>query len=133
MTPLYHGSSIQNLKTLEPRKRHTPQGKIDYAAIYASPLPGFAATHSFSWSTSEGVDLGMYDDCWIMTVPTSMRERLLVPISIYTCDSEGFTHTKEESTGYTWHTTQPVHIIEEKKYENVEVALKELGVELRYV
>lgn len=133
MDYLYHGSTTQNLKTLEPRKRYTPQGKIDYSAIYATPLPGYAATHSFPWSSDEGVDLEVIENKISFSIPKILAERLQVPISIYKISNENFEHTQEEVTGYTWHTTQPVEIIEEKQYESVEIALKELGVDYRYV
>ena len=133
MDYLYHGSTTQNIKTLEPRKRYTPQGRIGYAAIYATPLPGYAATHSFPWSSDEGVILDIGDVKIFFSIPEKLRERLQLPISIYKVSSENFQHTKEELTGYTWHTINPVEVLEEKKYESVEIALKELGVDFRYV
>lgn len=133
MDYLYHGSTTQNLKTLEPRKRYTPQGKIDYSAIYATTLPGYAATHSFPWSSDEGVGLDVDEEKISLSIPKILAERLQTPISIYKISNENFEHTQEELTGYTWHTTQPVEILEEKQYESVEIALKELGVDFRYV
>jgi hypothetical protein len=133
MKYLYHGSTTQNLKTLKPRKRYTPQGRIDYAAIYATPLPGFAATHSFPWSSDEGVGLDVGDKKIFFSIPEKLRERLQVPISIYKISDENFQHTKEELTGYTWHTTQTIQVLDEKQYESVEAALRELGVDFKYV
>lgn len=133
MDYLYHGSTTQNIKILEPRKRYTPQGKIDYSAIYATPLPGYAATHSFPWSSDEGVVLDVDEGKISFSVPKILAERLQAPVSIYKISNENFEHTQEELTGYTWHTTQPVEILEEKQYESVEVALKELGVDFRYM
>ncbi len=132
-TYLYHGSTTQHIKTLEPRERYTPQGKIDYSAIYATPLPAYAAAHSFAWSTDEGVDLQVRDNQVFLTVPQSFKERIQVPVSIYKISANGFTHTAEETTGYTWHTTSPVEILEEVQYPSVEVALKELGVVVGFV
>ena len=133
MKYLYHGSIIQNIKILEPRKRYTPQGKIDYPAIYATPLPAYAAAHSFPWSTDEGFGLDVDEHGVGLSIPKNLRERLQVPISIYKLSSEGFEHTKEELTGQTWHKTNPVEVIEEVKYPSVEVALKELGAKFHYV
>ena len=62
MEYLYHGSTTQNIKRLEPRIRYTPAGKIDYSAIYASPLAAYAAAHSFPWSSNEGVDLDVLNN-----------------------------------------------------------------------
>jgi hypothetical protein len=132
MQYLYHGSTTQNLKRLEPRKRYSPAGKIDYSAIYATPLPAYAAAHSFPWSSDEGVGLDVTEKGVELSVPKKMKDRLQVPISIYKLASDGFRYTKEEETGYTWHTIVPVDIIEEKKYPTVETALHELGARLDY-
>ncbi|MBU3668365.1 MAG: hypothetical protein FGM57_00170 [Candidatus Taylorbacteria bacterium] len=132
MKYLYHGSTTQNIKTLEPRKRYTPQGKIDYSAIYAKPLPAYAAAHSFPWSTDEGVGLDVEEHGVDLSIPNSLKERLQVPVSIYKLAPDSFEHTEEELTGYTWHTTKPIEILEEVKYPSVEVALKELGAKLTY-
>lgn len=133
MKYLYHGSITQNIKILEPRKRYTPQGKIDYSAIYATSLPAYAAAHSFPWSTDEGVRLDVCENSVDLSIPKSLKDRLQVPISIYKLSSEGFEHTKEELTGYTWHTIHPVEVIEEIRYPSVEIALKELGVKFQYI
>ena len=133
MKYLYHASTTQNIKTLEPRKRYTPQGKINYSAIYATPLPAYAVSHSFPWSTGEGVILNVNNSIVYLSIPKSFKERLQVPISIYKLSSEGFKHTEEEVTGHTWHTVNPVQVIEEVKYPSVEIALKELGVILQYI
>jgi hypothetical protein len=133
MKYLYHGSTTQNIKILEPRKRYTPQGKIDYFAIYATPLPAYAAAHSFPWSTDEGVGLDVDQSGVNLSIPISLKERLQIPVSIYKVSSDNFRHTKEELTGYTWHTINPVEVIEEIKYPSVEIALRELGAKFQYI
>ncbi|HEY1041401.1 MAG TPA: hypothetical protein VGE63_01610 [Candidatus Paceibacterota bacterium] len=132
MSNLYHGSVVRNLKTLEPRKRYTPSQTIEYAAIYATPLPGFAAAHSFAWSSDEGVELDVENGKVTMLIPETLKERLSIPISIYTLPPDTFELTKEEGTGATWHSTQPVNILQEKKYSSVLEALTENGVELTF-
>lgn len=133
MNHLYHGSTAQNIKILEPRKRYTPAGKIDYAAIYATPLPAYAAAHSFPWSSDEGIGLNIVRDQVIMDVPMALAGRLNVPISIYKVSSDNFEHTKEEETGFTWHTTTSTPVIEEQKFANVVEAMEKLGGELNYI
>ncbi|HEY1037122.1 MAG TPA: hypothetical protein VGE62_00905 [Candidatus Paceibacterota bacterium] len=133
MEYLYHGSTIQGLKTLEPRKRHTPSSAMDYEAIYATPLPAYAAAHSFSWSTDEGVDLNVFSGKDVsLVVPANFKERLQVPISIYKLPADGFEHTADETTGHAWHTKKPTAVLEEVVYPSVEAALAELGVTLTY-
>lgn len=130
---LYHGSNIQDLKILEPRKRYTPAGKIEYSAIYATPLLPYAMAHSFPWSSDDGVGLDIIKDNISISIPKSLRERLTVPISIYKISSENFELTKEEETGYTWHSTKPAEVLEEIKYASVEEALKDVGAEIEYI
>ncbi len=130
---LYHGSAVQNLKVLEPRKRYTPAGKIEYSAIYATPLLPYAIAHSFPWSSDEGVGLDIVKDNISISIPKAIKDRLKVPISVYKISSENFELTKEEETGYTWHSTKPVQVLEEIKYESVEEALKEVGAVVEYV
>lgn len=118
---------------LRPHKRYTPSDAITYEAIYATPLPAFAAAHSFPWSTKEGVHLEVSNGQVIFILPKEFKERLQVPISIYKIPINTFLQTQEEKTGYTWHTTSAVEIIEETKYSNVEEALILLGAELTYI
>jgi hypothetical protein len=95
---LYHGSTVQGLKTLEPKKRFTPAGAIDYSAIYASRSPAFAICHSFPWSSDEGIDI----------------------------------ETKDEGI-QPWHTTVPVTVIEEIRYESVIDALERNAGSVKYI
>ena len=130
MEYLYHGSIIQNLKILKPRKRYTPAGKIDFAAIYATKLPAYAACHSFPWSSKEGIDLNIIGNKISLEIPSKFKDRLKTPISIYKISSKDFEHTKEESTGLTWHSKKQTPIIEEVKYASVKEALEILGAKL---
>lgn len=133
MPHLYHGSTIQNLTTLIPHNRYSPAGAISYGAIYATPSTAFAATQAFPWSSDEGIDVEINENKMTLLIPLSMKDRLLVPISIYKVSVDTFIHTKEEYTGYTWHTTVPIEVIEEVKYESVLDAFEKLGVEVKYV
>jgi ABC-type dipeptide/oligopeptide/nickel transport system ATPase component len=130
---LYHGSTTSGIKVLEPSHRYSPAGKIEYNAIYATPMKAYAAAHSFPWSSDEGVNLDVVEGKVIFAVPQNFRERLQVPISIYKVSLENFVHTKEEETGRTWHTTQATPVLEEEKYKSVAIALQKLGVELSYI
>jgi hypothetical protein len=132
MNYFYHGSTIQNLKVLEPRHRYVPVDEITYEAIYATIVPAFAAAHSFPWSSGEGFILNTTDRKIKMTVPVKFRDRLSVPVSIYKISVEGFEKTLEESTGLTWHTKNPVVVIEEVKYPSAENAIQTLGGEIFY-
>jgi hypothetical protein len=130
---LYHGSVIQDIKLVEPKKRFTPAGAIDYSAIYASPSPAFAICHSFPWSSDEGIDIETKDDRIRLLIPSQLRGRLNTPVSLYKIPAAGFEHTREEETGYTWHTTMTVPVLEEVCYASVLEALQKNGGEVSYI
>lgn len=132
MEYLYHGSVAQGLKRLEPRKRFTPAGKIEYAAIYATPNPLVAAAHAFPWSSEEGIDFAVDGSRVELTVPVHLKHKLEVPISIYKVSAEPFRLTSEEETGQTWDTRQEVDVIEEKTYPSVLKAFQVLGGSVRF-
>ena len=130
MQVLYHGSTTPDLKTLEPRKRYTPSNDINYESIYATPIEGYAATHSFPWSTDEGVDLDVIDGKVVMQIPQSMEKRLLTPISIYKISAKNFEHLADEVTGQTWQTIKPCSVISEEKFASVLEAFDKYHVQL---
>jgi hypothetical protein len=130
---LYHGSTTPGIKILEPRKRFTPSEGIEFSAIYATSLPIIGAVHSFPWTSDEGIDFGMGDGKVTLTVPKALKDGLEQPISIYKVLAKNFQHTTEEETGYTWHATEPIVVLEEKKYANVIEAFRELGGAIRFL
>ena len=130
---LYHGSVVQGLVALEPRKRFTPGEDVAAALIYATPLPGYAAAHAFPWSSDEGFDVAVENERVTLLVPKGCEDRLLVPISIYKLPADTFKLTEEEVTGQTWHSTSSVPVIEETKYPSVRDALVALGVQLKFI
>ena len=132
MEYLYHGSTVENLKRLEPRKRFTPGEKVENAYVYATPVAAFAAVHAFPWSSEEGFDIAIEDTKITFIVPIAHKERLNVPISIYTLAAGGFEKMKEEETGLTWCTSLPVAVLDEKKYATVVQAIKSCGGGVRY-
>ena len=128
MEYLYHGSTISGLKILEPRKRFTPAGKIEYATVYASPLAIVAAAHSFPWASDEGIDFKISDKSELeLLVPKLQAERLDQPISIYTVSAEHFRPTTEDETGLTYHTEESVEVLGESAYPSATEAIKVLG------
>ena len=130
---LYHGSPISGLKRLEPHKRFTPAGNIEYHAVYASSLPLVAAAHSFPWTSDEGVDFVVKGESVMLVVPQEIRDRLLQSVSVYTISAITFRHTAEDVSGYTWDSQEVVDVIEEKKYPSVEAAFADLGGSISFV
>ncbi len=133
MNYLYHGSTTQNIKTLEPRHRYVPTDEITHEAIYATTLPAFAAAQSFPWSSEEGFILDVTGGKIKMIVPVRFKDRLSTPVSIYKISDEGFDQTKEESTGFTWHIKNPITFLEEIQYPTAANAIESLGGEIVYV
>ncbi len=130
---LYHGSRIQSLKILKLHLKHTPQGKIEKAAIYASDLPGYAATHSFRWSSADGVYLDVKESGEIIfRVPIQLKPDMMQAISIYSLKPDGFELCKKELVGHTWIKYAEAQIIDKKKFDSVLDALKFYGVNFAF-
>ena len=98
---LYHGSATSGIRLLEPRKRFTPAGKIEYAAVYASTHPIIAAVHSFPWTSDEGIDFEIVGEKVTLIIPDLLKDRLQQSVSIYKVSAEKSQHTSEDETGYT--------------------------------
>lgn len=133
MEYLYHGSVVQELTILEPRKRYTPSESIEFSAVYATPLAAFAVTHVFPWSSEDGFDVVVKDRVVTLICPKLLQDKLNVPISIYTLPVTTFVLTTVEETGYTWHSTQSVEVIEELKFNNVNEGLKYYGAVIQLI
>jgi hypothetical protein len=128
---LFHGSTVNDIKILEPQKRYTPHG-VDLTAIYATHSLEFAIAQSFPWSSDEGFNLSFFGDKMELTVPKKFRERLLQPTNVYVVSSRNFKFTKEETTGYTWHSIKPVKVLDVMKFKSVRKALIDLKVKIKY-
>jgi hypothetical protein len=134
---LYHGSIISGLDYLEPRHRYTPGAEQESPeGIYASDDAAFAAAHAFPWQTSDGIDLGYFDDSMIMTlqIPVSLRHWLDQSISIYTVDPKDFIVLPDvEPSGRTYRSLERVKCFEEKRFESVWEAFTAYGGQIRVV
>lgn len=133
MSFLYHGSDVKGITVLQPRKRFTPGEKIVQRAIYATPLPAIAASHAFAWSTAEGFDIRIHNEEVTLVVPSLLKNRLERSISVYKIPAEKFQITKEDCSGYTWHSTEPVGVLEEMCYPTVAEALRSLSGRIIFV
>ncbi len=125
---LFHGSVTIGIKELEPRRRFVPEKSEGMpGAIYAGDLPAFAAAHAFPWESKEGFELSVEAGQVVFRVPEQFRERLMVPISIYSLSSDTFEKTAGEGTGHTYHTTQKTVPIETEEFPSVEEAIVAKG------
>jgi len=127
---VYHGSSVE-IAELEPRERFTPAEGVGNR-VYASDLPAFAAAHSFPWHSGEGVELDVDEGTAILRVPTRLKERLMVPVFIYTMPSESFNWVPEESTGHTLGTSMSVRPTNVERFNTVEDAITHFGGQVIY-
>ena len=90
---LYHGSIVSGLEYLEPRKSvYTGVEDQSPEGIYVSDAAAFAAGHAFAWQTSDGIDLGYFEDETTMTlqIPLNLRHWLDQSMSIYTVEPKDF-------------------------------------------
>ncbi|MBI5037861.1 MAG: hypothetical protein HZC01_04130 [Candidatus Kerfeldbacteria bacterium] len=127
---VYHGSVTSGIEELEPRRRSIPGGadpETHPALIYGSDNPAFAAAHSFLWGTDEGFDLSVENGAVLFRVPEDLRDRLLVPVHLYTLDGKNFKLTPGEGTGHTFHTDQPVKPSLAESFASVTEAIEHFG------
>lgn len=112
MEHLYHGTIQKDLEVIKPFKRFTPGG-ADLAdqippRIYATYNPAYAVSHSFPWSSGDGVDTKVEGETICIVVPKQKAAILEQPICVYTLPADSFTYTTEEETGLTYHSESEV-------------------------
>ncbi len=136
LAKVYHGSIIAGIKILEPKKRFTPGalGKDVPLAIYATDDPGYAAAHSFPWSSREGFDAYYKSDKLILKVPKLFQDRLEQEICIYTLPVKQFSLLKNvKPIGRNYWAHVPIKPISAKCFPAVSVALKYYGVKIKII
>ncbi len=137
MKHIYHGTNKKNLVTLIPQKRFTPGDGANADSIpprvYATYNPAFAVTHSFAWSSDDGIDIGIVDDVITLIVPHNKKEVLNQEVCVYTLPDTHFVRTSEEETGLTFHTESEVVPIAVQCFENVTHAMETFGGKINFV
>jgi hypothetical protein len=124
----YHGSPIDGIECLEPRRRYTPGEERDSPeSVYASDLPAFAAALSFPWSSDEGIDLYVDGTVVLLEVPRSIFGRLQRDAYIYSVDSRHFSLVEYEATGHTFRATQAVPCLAKVSFQSVVEAVEYYG------
>lgn len=128
MVTLFHGSSTDNITTLEPRTRYVPAGDTaSPPSVYATDIPAYASAHAFDWETKDGVDLYLEEGRVILIVPKILEERLKKPIFIYTVPAITFTAVTSDSMGHNFRSTEPVKCVAKQRFESVTEAITSLG------
>lgn len=132
---LYHGTVTDDIDELEPRKRSIPGGadpETQPKLVYASDNAAFAAAQSFLWGSSEGFELSVEKDGVLFRVPEDQKERLNVPVQVYTVSGEHFTHTPGEGTGHSFQTKEPTKPSTKESFSTVQQAIEYFGGKVEY-
>lgn len=130
MKVLYHASSQQNLKYIDPNKNITNHNNEKHKKVYASTDKSYSSAFSFSWSDSEGFRYGRYSDNsqWELKVPPKYASRLNHPCSIYEVEEKGFIDENLSTPEYSSKTK--VKVISEEKYETAVECMRRNGVKI---
>ncbi len=129
---LYHGSSTQNLKIIEPRRK-TYVHKTDPPRVFVTTDESFAACFTFYWADQEGFDLGNINNGpWILKVPKKFKNRLTKPCSIYIVEPGNYKQVKN-MLKQEYFSTKPIKVLEEIKYRTALDAMKTNGVKVIFI
>jgi len=137
---LYHGSPVQNLKTLNP-SRISSNNHHDGVVVSATEDIKYAAAFTFKNSTGDKLDKrgrhtwyswrGFTDDANVININSKFKNLILkTPCSIYIVDKKHFSKSKDYDE---YISTNPVRVIKELKYKNTIEALEKNGVEVRFI
>lgn len=137
MKPIYHGTTKHGLDVIKPFKRYTPGGEnmADSipARIYATYEPAYAVSHSFPWSSDDGVDIVIEDRVVTVVVPAEKASVLEQAICIYTLSDDTFTFTAEEEMGLTYHSTEEVTPTNCRCFNSVSEAMDIMGGKIKLI
>lgn len=124
---LYHGSPVQNLKSIDPRDKTKHDGK-NLKRIYATDEKQYAAAFTFP-STSDFCEIyQIKGKPWIVKLSEKYKPLLMKPCSIYTISAEGFTkvkyaeYTKDSST----------KVLKEEQFKTALECMEKLGVTVKF-
>lgn len=127
---LYHASTEQNLKFLDPHRTMPLHLSGLKKEIYASPDKAYAAGFCFNWKPSDGIIFNKIFEKgpWVLKVPPKYAQRLNHPCSIYELDTNGFGNLNTSKPEYS--SKIKVKVLNEEKYETALMCLKQNGVEV---
>lgn len=127
---LYHGTTVANLKILEPRLRHTPESLKGQKRplIYSTPDPLYAAGHAFNWTSDEGIDLFKEEGKIALWIPVCHETKLHVKIFVYEVSADKFKLLEKDDAGCEIYISESsAKIIGVKEFESVYEAFEFYG------
>jgi hypothetical protein len=124
----YHGSPIQNLKTLD-LKKDSVRFKTQSPSVFITDDKGYASCFTFAWSNNEGFELGSINNGpWTIEIPKKFKSRLSKPCSIYIVESGPYKQIKSMPAEYV--SKKSIKVIKEIKYKTALEAMKSNGVKI---
>jgi len=127
---LYHASSQQDLKYIDPNKNIMKHNNEKHRKVYASPDKAYASAFSFMWSEAEGFryERSTDRDSWVLKVPPKYASRLNHPCSIYIVDNAGFVDENMSTPEYS--SKVSVKVLKEEKYKSALECMRINGVKV---
>lgn len=138
---LYHGSRVQGLVCLEPRRESNPVAEPDSpAAVYAGITAVYSATFAFPGGNSKGVDRGSFSTVvngevkegpFTLTVPARLAHYLNTPASVYVVPADKFeVQPHITPVGWNYRSLTEVDVLDELKFPSIREAIEQLGGEV---
>jgi len=129
---LYHSSSKQGLKYLDPAETQSTHLKHLKNYVYASDEKSYSAAFCFEWHSVEGFKYGKEDKTspnWVLQIPKRFEERLKQKCSLYYVSSKGFKKVYGATTP-EFVSKEKVEIIKEERYKSARDCLEKNNVEV---
>jgi len=129
---LYHASSQQNLKSLDP-SRNTSKHTAGFRAVtYASDDKTFVSAFTFPWIDPMGIKFGRVNmGAWTLTIPKKHLPLMDKPCSIYEVPAKDFTKVPGTMPEYTSDVEVPV--LKETKYTSARKCMEAHGVVIKEI
>lgn len=133
---IWHGSTIPNIKTLEPRRRSTlgALGKDVPPAVYAGDDPAYCAAHAFAWGSAEGFNLYFdKNNKVVFEVPLKHKDGLQTKIYLYKVPTNRFVLLPNVSPkGHNFWSKEKVEVLSVEDFSNVAEGIEHYGDKVIY-
>lgn len=129
--PFYHGSSIQNLTVLSPRKKSF-RFKTDSPRVFVTDDITYASAFTWNWTNSDGIELGRINNGpYMIEIPKKFKSIVSKGnCSIYIVKGD-FKQIKSQPMEYF--TKSDIPVLKEVKYSSPLEAMKKNGLVVKWI
>ncbi len=135
---LYHGSSFQNLKIIDPEhniSKHDMEAKTKW--IYAGDTKLIASAFTFFWYDDMGIHFGgsgtsPTNKVWTFKIPKKLIPLMNKPCSIYTVSGKDFIEAESGLKG-EFITTKKIKVLKEDKYRSSKECMLKHNIKIKVI